>query len=55
MKTLRQFTYPGDRKSAGGGWEVAMTARTGCWRAMFRESGKSLHGKTCPLKLKGAD
>ena len=28
METVREFTYVGDRVSAGGGCEVAMTART---------------------------
>ena len=31
METVREFTYLGDRVSAGGGCEVAVTARTRCW------------------------
>ena len=30
MKTVREFTYPGNRESAGGGCETAATARTRC-------------------------
>ena len=31
VETLRQFSYYGDRVSAGGKWEAAVTARTICW------------------------
>ena len=27
MKTVREFTYPGNRVSAGGGYEAAVTAK----------------------------
>ena len=30
VETLREFTYLGDRVSAGGGCETAATARTRC-------------------------
>ena len=30
VETLRQFTYLGDRVSAGGGCEDVVTARTRC-------------------------
>ena len=42
LETVREFTYPGDRVSAGGGCEVAVTARTRCGWVMFREHGKFL-------------
>ena len=30
VETTREFTYLGDRVSAGGGCEAAVTARTSC-------------------------
>ena len=30
VETVREFTYVGDRVSAGGGCEAAVTARTRC-------------------------
>ena len=30
VETVREFTYLGDRLSAGGGCEAAVTARTRC-------------------------
>ena len=32
-----EFTYLGDRVSAHGRCEAAVTARTGCWWVKFRE------------------
>ena len=32
VSTVREFTYLGDRVSAGGGCEAAVTARTRCLR-----------------------
>ena len=40
--------------NAGGGFEVAVTARTRCGLAMFRECGELLYGRRFPLNLKGA-
>ena len=37
---LSEFTYLGDRVSAGGGCEAAVTARTRCGCVKFRESGE---------------
>ena len=34
---LREFTYLGDRVSAGGGCEITVTARTRCGSVKFRE------------------
>ena len=30
VETVREFTYLGDRVSAGGGFEASLTARTRC-------------------------
>ena len=54
VETLREFTYLGDRVSAGGGCEAAVTARTRCGWVKFRECGELLYGRTFPLGLKGA-
>ena len=54
VKTVREFTYLGDRVSAGGGCEAAVTARTRCGWVKFRECGKLLYGRKFPLKLIGA-
>ena len=53
METVREFRYLGDRVSAGGGCEVAVTARRICGCFKFREYGKLLYG-IFPMKLKGA-
>ena len=52
MDTVREFTYLGDRVSAGGGCEAAVTARTKCGWVMFRECDELLCGSRLPLKLK---
>ena len=54
METVRQFTYLGDRVSAGRGCEAAVTTRTRCGWVKFRESCELLYGKIFPLWLKGA-
>ena len=54
VETVRELAYLGDRGSAGGGCETAMTSRTRCGRAKYRECGELLHGRRLPLKLKGA-
>ena len=45
VETLRQFTCPGDRVSAGGGCDAAATARTRCEWIKFRECGELLYGR----------
>ena len=40
IKTVREFTYLGDRVSADGGCEAAVTARTRCGLAKFSEFGE---------------
>ena len=47
-----EFTYHGDRATANGGCEAAVTARTG-WRCdKLRESGELLHGRRHLSRLK---
>ena len=54
VETVREFTYLGDRVSAGGGCEAAVTARTRCGWVKFMECGELLYGRRFPLRLKGA-
>ena len=54
VKTVREFTCLGDRVSAGGGCEAAVTARTTCGWVDFRDCGELLHDRRFPLTLKGA-
>ena len=35
VKTSKEFTYHGDRLSAGGGCNHAVNARTRCWWVML--------------------
>ena len=53
METVKEFTYLGDRVSAGGRCEAAVTARTICGWAKLWECGKLLYGRF-HLKLKVA-
>ena len=54
VETVSKFTYPGDKVSAGGGCEAAVTARTRCGWVKPRECGELLYGNGFPLRLKGA-
>ena len=54
VETVHEFTYHGDRVSAGGGCETAVTARTRCGSVKFREYGELLYGRKYPLKMNGA-
>ena len=54
VETLREFMYLGDRVSAGGGCEAAVTARSRCGWVKFRECGELLYSRRFPLRLKGA-
>ena len=54
VETVSEFTCLGDRVSAGGGCEAAVTARTGCEWVKSRECGELLCGRRLPLNLKGA-
>ena len=48
-----EFTYIGDRVSAGGGCVAAVTVRTRCGWVKFRECSDLLYGRRFPLRLKG--
>ena len=54
VETESEFTYLGDRVSAGPGCEAAVTARTRCGWVKLRECGELLYGQRFPQKLKGA-
>ena len=52
--TVREFTYLGERVSAGGGCEADVTARTRCQWVKFTECSELLYGSRFYLRLKGA-
>ena len=52
METVRKFTYLGDKVSADGGCEAAVTARTRCGWTKLRECCELAHGRRFPLKQK---
>ena len=52
METVREITYCGDRVSAGGGCEAAVTVRTRFGWVMFRDCGQLLYGRRFHLRLK---
>ena len=52
VETLMEFTYLGDRVSASGGCEAAVTAGTRCGWAKLRECGELLYDRRFPLKQK---
>ena len=54
VETVREFTYLGDRASASGGCEAAVTVRTICWWVKFRECGELQYGRKFSLSLKEA-
>ena len=51
VETVIEFIYLDDMVSAVGGCEAAVTARTRCGWAKFRECGELLYCRF-PLKLK---
>ena len=53
VETVWKFIYLGDRVSAGGGCEAAVTARTRCGLVKFMECSELLFSKIFPLRLKG--
>ena len=53
VETVKEFCYLGDRVSASGGCEAAVTARTRYGWVKFRECGELLNGKRFSLKTKG--
>ena len=54
METVRELTYFGDRVSAGGRCEAAVTARTRCGWVKPMECGELLHGRRFPPRMKAA-
>ena len=54
METVSELTYLGDRVSASGECEAAVTARKRCGWVKLRECGELLHDRRFPLKLKRA-
>ena len=50
--TVRLCTYLGDKVSAGGGCEAAVTARTRCGWVKFRKCGELLYGRRFHLRTK---
>ena len=53
VETVGEYTYLGDRVSAGGGCEAAVTARTSCGWVKY-ECGELLYGSRFPLRPKRA-
>ena len=53
VETVREFTYLGDRVSAGVGCEATVTVRTRCGWIKCRECGELLYDRRFPLRLKG--
>ena len=51
METVREFTYLGDRVSAGGGCEATVTAKTRYGWVMFRECDELQYCRRFPLKV----
>ena len=45
VETVSEFTYVGDRVSAGRGCAAAVTARTRCGFVKFRECGELIYGR----------
>ena len=54
VEIVQEFTYLGDRVSAGGGCVAAVISKTRFWWVMFRECCELLHGRIFPLTQKGA-
>ena len=51
VETVSEFTYLGNRVSAGGGCGVSVAARTRCGWVKFRECSELLYGRRFPLLL----
>ena len=55
VETVMEFTYLGDRLSAGGGCEAAVTARTRCgWVMSWECCGCAKDENGCLLELHNA-
>ena len=53
VETVRELTYLGDRVSAGGGCEAAVTARTKCGWVEFIKCGELLQGRRSSMAERG--
>ena len=53
VESVSEFTYLGDKVSSGGGCEAAVTVRTRCGWAKFRECHELLCGRRFHLRLYG--
>ena len=53
VEAVSEYAYFGDRVSAGGGCEAAVTSRSRCWWVKFRECCELLYGRRFPLRLNG--
>ena len=53
MEKVIELTFFDGRVSAGGGCEVALTARTRCGWVAFRECGELLYDRRFPLMPEG--
>ena len=53
METVNGFCYLGDRLSASGGCEAAVTAKVRIGWVRFGECGELFLGNRFPLKMKG--
>ena len=51
VETVSEFTYLGDKVSAGGVCEASVGATTRCGWVTFRECGELLYGRRFPLML----
>ena len=54
VEIVTEFTYFGDRVSAGRGCEPSVTARARCGWAMFSECSEFMHGRRFSLRLERA-
>ena len=54
VEAVQEFAYLGDRVSAGGCCEAAVTVSTRCEWVKFRECSELLYGMKFPLMLNGA-
>ena len=54
VETVGEFTYDGDRVSAGRECGTAVTAEIRCGWVKCREYGELLYSRRFPLRLKGS-
>ena len=54
VETVREFTYHGDRVTAGGECVAAVTGRARCGWVKLMECGELLYNRKFSLRVKGA-